>query len=145
MPWTITLFFTTNHQKIMKTTKLLAFCILFLGFFSASAAYAQGMDPAAFKERMITQYNEIMDQLDLTVDQKEKVDPMIVVAVDKRLESMEEVRASGDFQGMREMMEKQEEEFTTQLAEVLTEAQLTKYKELREEQNAQRRQRMGGM
>jgi len=128
----------------MKTKNLLTLCLFCGALLATTSAQAQGMDPAQMKERMIASYTEILDQLDLTDEQKEKVDPILETAVDKRLEEMNKLFESGSFEGFREMMEKQEAELAEQLGEVLSETQLTTFKELREKQLEEMRQRMGG-
>jgi hypothetical protein len=101
--------------------------------------------PEQMKERMAARTDTLIKQLNLTTAQEEPVRTILEARNTKAMELMASARESGSFMGMREDMDKLDEETAMKLGDVLTEEQMTTYKKIQEEQRNQRGRRRGGM
>jgi len=131
---------------LLRRAAILLVLVLVATLWLTPQAFAQGrgFSPEQMKERMAAQTQDLIKQLNLTADQKAPVDSILAQQNDKRLEMFTKARESGSgMQGMREQMMALDEETASTLSEVLTPDQLTKYKEIREAQAAQRGRRGG--
>ena len=98
-------------------------------------------DPAAMVDRQMEQLKE---GLDLSDDQEKQVREIITAGFEtmrKEREGMQD--GGGDFEGMREKMQKMREEQTEKIKAVLSEEQFTKYQKIQEE-NSERMRQGGG-
>ncbi len=122
---------------------------LLLGLGPAVTAHAQrGMlTPDQMKARMTTEMEDTLSKLGLDEATTAKVRPILTAGIEKRLALFREMRemreAGGGNRGargaMREKMMKLEEETEKELAGVLSEEQMAKYRELVAEKRAARR------
>lgn len=95
-------------------------------------------DPQAFVNR---QMDELKEALELTKDQEKKVREIISSGFETMQKAREEMRdGSGNFEGMREKMQKMREEQNEKIKEVLSDEQWTKYDEIQKEMRERMRQ-----
>ncbi|WP_456424624.1 hypothetical protein [Rhodocaloribacter sp.] len=135
-------------KHLSKTSGLLFGAALFLGVGLAAPAHAQrGFSPERMKERMISEMEDTLARLGLEEATTAKVRPILTAGIEKRLALFREVREmrkqGGGNRGargaMREKMMKLEEETEKELADVLSEEQMAKYREIVAEKRAARR------
>ncbi|WP_457653371.1 hypothetical protein [Rhodocaloribacter sp.] len=136
-------------KHLSKTTGLLLGAVLFLGVGLAGPAHAQrGMlTPDQMKARMTTEMEDTLTRLGLDEATTAKVRPILMAGIEKRLalfREMREMRKQGGGNrgargAMREKMMKLEEETENELADVLSEEQMAKYREIVAGKRAARR------
>ncbi len=122
-------------MRVQRMWTLLIVGLLGLGMARAAMAQPRTFDPERMKERMYEQVEELLKKMDLDEATAEKVRPILRADVDRRVAMMKERPKHRPEPGaMRERMEAIGRETEARLAEVLTEAQLERYRKLREEQ-----------
>lgn len=122
---------------------------LLLGGAFATTALAQGRapDPEQMKTRLAERTNEIIELLGLTEEQEPKVREIFAASDEKRAEAFERAfaeRSRESMMAMRQQMRELDEANVEALAEILTEAQMGKYKKYLEEQASRRPGGPGG-
>ena len=112
---------------------LSALIVMLLFVITADVALAQrgNISPEQLKERQYELNEEMMSRLNLSDEQAPKVSEILTTAVDLRIDVMTESRNSGgDRSAMREKMDKMDEKMKEELAEILTEDQMTLFRKL---------------
>lgn len=107
--------------------------------------FAQGRrgSPEQMQERMAARTDTLLAQLNLTAAQAAPARAILEARNEQQLRLMAEARESGARRGMRAEMAALEDATEHELAEVLTEAQMKKYRQLREAQRNRRGRRRG--
>ena len=127
-------------RYLLKTRFMMIALLLF--FVGASDLFAQGrggrnMDPAKAAAEQLTAMTEA---LGLSDEQVAQVGPILQGTLEKQLKMRDSMRAGGgDRASMREKLGELNDMQNTQLAEVLSEEQMVKYKEWRKEMQKARR------
>lgn len=126
-------------KQIVRFMAILAVALLVLpGMVSAQGRMTAEQMQARFEEN----FKELSSKLALTDEQAPAVRTVLQEQQDKRREMMAAMRSGGGGggrEGMRENMDKLQEETTTKLAGILNEAQLEGYKEFTAAQNSRPR------
>ena len=118
-------------------TRLTVFFVIAL-----TAGFVQAQrTPEQMRQRFETQNKETIEQLALSEEQTPLVTKILDEGLEARMKLMESRTGGGGNQGIREEMIILNEETTKKLSEVLTDVQMTKYKEIQE--SRQRRRRNG--
>ena len=129
-------------NTISSTLKRLAvFAVIAL---TAGVVHAQrgNFSSEQMRARFEEQNKDLAQELALTEEQTTKFTEIMTAAVDIRIEMIAEMRSGGGGrEAIREKMTALDEETTEKLAEVLTEDQMKKYKEI--QANRPRRRRGG--
>ena len=115
----------------MQMTKKIAFTFV-LAFLALSSLEAQrpegggrqGGDP---KERANQQTDRMIDALDLSAAQGEKIRALNLAFADKMLAARTEAREAGDWESMRETMRTMRKEQNEKMKKYLTAEQVTKW------------------
>jgi len=127
-------------MRYIQTRFLMIALLLF--FVGGADLFAQGrggrdIDPEKAAAEQLTAMTEA---LSLSDEQVAQVGPILKSTMEKQLEMRKKMRSEGaDRRAMREMLGELNDSHNTQLAEVLSEEQMTKYKEWRKEQQKNRR------
>lgn len=128
---------TGTTSNILKRLAVFAVIALTVGVVHAQRG---NFSPEQMRARFEEQNKELAQELALTEEQTPKFMEIMTAAVDERIEMFAEMRGGGgDRQGIREKMAALDEETTEKLAEVLTEEQMKKYKEIQANRPRRRR------
>ncbi len=128
---------TGTISNILKRLAVFAVIALTVGVVHAQR---RNFSPEQMRARFEEQNKELVQELALTEEQTPKFMEIMTAAVDERIEMMAEMRGGGgDRQAIREKMVALDEETTEKLAEVLTEDQMKKYKEIQANRSQRRR------
>ena len=114
-----------------------------LALLLAAPALAQRPGPEQMRAHMTAQAEETISQLALPDERADAVRPILLAAIDARVEMMEERRQGGPgrFGAMREQMRALAQETEAKLAAVLTAAEMERYRIIQAEHAAKRRGR----
>ncbi|QXD15046.1 hypothetical protein GQ464_016810 [Rhodocaloribacter litoris] len=129
---------TAHRMRVMLVVWLVGF-----GLAATVTAQPRSFDPERMKERLYEQAEDLLKKMELDEATAEKVRPILLAGVDRRMALMRELRGTRPAPGvMQEKMTEIDRETEAQLAGVLTEAQLETYRKLRDEQRAAARRGM---
>jgi len=131
-------------MQTLKRFLLSGALVLIGGLLVLPAAFAQGRmgNPEQMKARMMEEADDTVKQLGLTDEAAKTVKEILAKRVEKRSEllaTVREQRSREAMEAMRTQMSVVDEETAKELAGVLSEAQLDKYKKIEEERRSQRR------
>ena len=126
-------------KKFMLKTILITF-VMFTTMV-ANAQRGERMDP---KVRAKTTVDAWEKALKLTEDQKTKAYDHLIAANETRTKKFQELRDSGDRDGMREAFTKMQEESDKELKKIFTEEQWPLYEKWKKDEEAKRGNRRGG-
>ncbi len=135
-----------NKSKIMRKTFLLMGMLVLIGM-AAQAQRAQGgqrgqrMSP---EEAAKTQAETFQEKFGLSDDQYKKTYEVLLASGKERNEKLQEMRASGNREGMREMITELQAASDKKLKAIFNETQWTSYETWKKEMAAQRGARRGG-
>jgi C4-dicarboxylate-specific signal transduction histidine kinase len=124
---------TTRIRTILKYG--LALFLLSLYFAPATFAQGRSFDPERMQERMEAQIEDTIQHLGLTEEKADLVRPILQASMEKRMALMKNRQ---DRQAMRAKMQEIDKETETELANVLSDEEMTTYKKLQEERRSQR-------
>lgn len=115
------------------------------GLLVASQAAAQrGMMDASPEERATQRIGVLTERLQLTPEQREQLEPLLVKQFTAQVELFQKLRAGGDRQAMMSEMQALRTRYDEQIQSVLTDQQKTAYRALLEQERARRMNRMPG-
>ena len=137
--------YTCTLPCSMRRLAYLLTLALVAGLWLTPLTFAQGRmgDPEQMKQRMEARTDTLVKHLDLTADQEEPVRAILTEHNTKQIELRNKARESGSFGSMREDMGKLVEETETKLSGVLSEKQMTAYKQFIEDQRNRPGRRRG--
>lgn len=130
----------------MRKTFLLMSMLLFIGM-AAQAQRAQGGqrgERATPEEAAKQQAETLQEKLGLSDDQYKKTYDVLLASGKERTEKLQEMRASGNREGMQDMMAKIQEGSDKKLKAIFSETQWASYEVWKKEQASQRGARRGG-
>ncbi|WP_139135194.1 hypothetical protein [Roseivirga sp. 4D4] len=129
----------------MRKTFLLMSMLLFIGMAAQAqrggGQRGQRMSP---EEAAKAQAENFQEQFGLSDDQYKKTYDVLLATGKARTEKLQEMRASGDRTGMRDVITKFQEESDKKLKAIFNEKQWASYEKWKEERAAQRGARRGG-
>lgn len=127
-------------RRLMTSTGLL--CV---GLLIASQGAAQGgMMNASPEERATQRIGVLTERLQLTPEQAEQLEPVLVKQFTEQVALFQKLQGSGDRQAMMSDMQALRTRYDEQIQAVLTDTQKTAYRTLLEEERARRMNRMRG-
>lgn len=131
-----------TSQSILRVI-LLALILSASVVIRAEAQQGRRFGPEQMKERFMARLDETLKAMNLSKEKEASVREILTAALDKRVALMAEARETGSFEGVREKMRGLQEETEKQLAMVLDEEEMARYRKLQEENAGRRRGRRG--
>ncbi len=127
----------------MKRKLILLCLLLFVGVMYAEAQRGQRGQRPDPKEQANNTADTWQEEFGLSDEQRTKVYDLLLETSEQRMEKMQELRASGDREGMRDAIMEIQEEMEEKLKKILTDTQWPLYEKWKKE-NPPRGRRGGG-
>ena len=125
----------------MKAKHLVITILFFIGTVAVQAQRGERPDP---KVQAKTSADTWQKEFSLTDEQHTKVYDLLIASSEKRTKKMQELRSSGDREGMRAAFTKLQEETDKGLKAIFSETQWEKYEKWKKDNPPRQRGRRGG-